>query len=259
MIRFTAYRLKAGRGPSADIKGRIRVPFSNQQWSVTLSSDHVAVWQRNKRFVDDESFWNRVLSRPKVNPNRDGGKCLSFLLWTVEDWDCFMRVVKLVDEEGWEALSNPELLSGLGPAADPAVGSAAPYQPDPQKRRAIEQAAIEETKHHFITLGYKIMDRQLDNVGWDLEAVKGAEEILLEVKGLSGAILNVELTPNEYAQMRSLRSKYAVCVLVGALGPERSLSVFRFCTEFACWRDAEGRRLSISELTAARLASSDVF
>jgi hypothetical protein len=89
-----------------------------------------------------------------------------------------------------------------------------PYQPDPRKRIAVEDAAVQETIRHFTASGFTIRDRQSENVGWDLEAVKDSEVILLEVKGLSGPSINVELTPNEYFHMRSHSQNYVICVVV---------------------------------------------
>ena len=129
-----------------------------------------------------------------------------------------------------------------------------PFQPDPRKRKAVEDAAIQETIRHFRAWGYTIRDRQKENVGWDLEAVKGAEVLLLEVKGSSGTIVNAELTPNEYAHMQGHCENYAVCTVVDALAPGRSLSVFRFCSQSAIWKDSDGRILSTTELIGARLS-----
>jgi len=129
-----------------------------------------------------------------------------------------------------------------------------PYQPDPRIRIEVEKAAVQETIRHFTALGFTIRDRQSENVGWDLEAVKGSEVILLEVKGLSGASVNVELTPNEYFHMRKHSQNYAVCVLVSALEARPSLSVFRFAQKTGDWRDEKGGALSVAEYTGARLS-----
>ncbi|WP_410723360.1 protein NO VEIN domain-containing protein, partial [Burkholderia sp. SIMBA_042] len=58
-----------------------------------------------------------------------------------------------------------------------------------------------------------------DNVGWDLTVTGGDVTLKVEVKGLSGHELCVELTPNEYKQMVSPehRAMYAVYVVTGAL------------------------------------------
>ena len=56
-----------------------------------------------------------------------------------------------------------------------------------------------------------------DNVGWDLEAVKNKEKLLIEVKGLSGNEVVSELTPNEYAQMKNNIVNYRICLVTNAL------------------------------------------
>lgn len=129
------------------------------------------------------------------------------------------------------------------------------YQSDPRKRKLIEDAAIQETIRHFRALGFEIHDRQSESVGWDLEARKGDEHLLLEVKGLSGASVNVELTPNEYSNMQSHRANYAVYIVVDAIGPSRSLSVFRFDRQIVEWVDDIERRLAMTELIGARLTA----
>ena len=130
-----------------------------------------------------------------------------------------------------------------------------PYQPDPRKRIEVEDAAVQETIRHFAALGFVIRDRQSENVGWDLEAVKGSEVILLEVKGLSGPSMNVELTPNEYFHMKSRRQNYAVCIVVNALEARPCLSIFRFAQDTGNWRAEDGRSLSVTECIGARLSA----
>jgi len=130
-----------------------------------------------------------------------------------------------------------------------------PYQPDPRKRIEVEDAAVQETIRHFAALGFVIRDRQSENVGWDLEAVKGSEVILLEVKGLSGSSMNVELTPNEYFHMKSRRQNYAVCIVVNALEARPCLSIFRFAQDTGNWRAEDGRSLSVTECIGARLSA----
>ena len=57
-----------------------------------------------------------------------------------------------------------------------------------------------------------------DNRGWDLEARRKDNEILLlEVKGHVGSTVQFELTPNEYEQLKRNADKYRVCVVFEAL------------------------------------------
>jgi hypothetical protein len=50
--------------------------------------------------------------------------------------------------------------------------------------------------------GWKVDDVSDQNKGWDLEATKGGATLYLEVKGLSGSQILVELTPNEFGRMQ---------------------------------------------------------
>lgn len=73
----------------------------------------------------------------------------------------------------------------------------------------------------------------------------------LEVKGLSGNELCVELTPNEYAQMQKWRDSYYVCVVTNAL-TDPMLAVFGYSPESGTWQDDQKRSLQIQEIVAAR-------
>ncbi|MDX1944232.1 MAG: DUF3883 domain-containing protein [Pirellulaceae bacterium] len=89
----------------------------------------------------------------------------------------------------------------LPPVEKPKSGGAA-RQMDPLLRCKVEKAAIEVTTAHFRQQGYAVDSHEKDNVGWDLLATYGNRQLRLEVKGLAGSELCVELTPNEYAQMK---------------------------------------------------------
>jgi hypothetical protein len=73
------------------------------------------------------------------------------------------------------------------------------YQPDPYIRSRVERRAVDLVTQQFEALGYEVDSVARDNVGWDLNALHrytGAR-LQLEVKGLSGKEISVELTPNE--------------------------------------------------------------
>jgi hypothetical protein len=80
-------------------------------------------------------------------------------------------------------------------------------QADPEARKKIELAAIRHATVFYESLeggGRVVESVEKDGVGWDLTVSADNGEILkVEVKGLSGRDLVVELTPNEYKQMRS--------------------------------------------------------
>jgi hypothetical protein len=132
------------------------------------------------------------------------------------------------------------------------AGEGAPRQPDPFLRRQVEDAAVEETRRHFTEKGYIVDSFEKDNVGWDLEAKKGRILLRLEVKGLSGSEICVELTPNEYRKMEQHRDSYQICIVTSALSDPKLL-VFAFSNVLQCWADQDGdHQLEIEEIRAAR-------
>ena len=132
------------------------------------------------------------------------------------------------------------------------------WQRDPIKRKRVEIAAVELTIRQYEKWGYDVNVVQDQHLGWDLEAELGGEKLLLEAKGVSSHTISVELTHNEYTQLARHRSCYRVCIVTNALdkspcGP----FIFTHSHEDGGWRDQHGRKLSIQELTAARLSTGD--
>jgi hypothetical protein len=74
---------------------------------------------------------------------------------------------------------------------------------DLERRSKVERAAV-----NTVTLYLKknrftnITLREAEKIGWDLEAQKGAKVFCVEVKGRFGPEAIVELTPNEYKQLK---------------------------------------------------------
>jgi hypothetical protein len=130
----------------------------------------------------------------------------------------------------------------------------APRQPDPLLRQRVERIAIEITTKHFADLGYNVDSVEKDNVGWDLSAILGRRELKLEVKGLSGPQIIVDLTPNEYAAMQKHRDSYRVCVVTDAL-TDPCLAIFAYSPDSEQWEGPAQRRLDIQEIIAARCSA----
>ena len=126
-------------------------------------------------------------------------------------------------------------------------------QADPFRRQEVERAAVEFITRHFTDDGYSVDSKEQDNVGWDLEAVRDDELLRLEVKGLSGSVLCIELTPNEYEKMNSAmyRDSYRLCVVTNALS-DPQLVIFAYSKKRKIWIDESGRQLAIEEIIAAR-------
>ncbi len=88
---------------------------------------------------------------------------------------------------------------------------------DPERRKEIETRAYDVVEAHFRGIKYEVDSVAGDNVGWDLEATGRNEKLLLEVKGLSGDFVNIELTPNEYTNLKRHKNNYRVCVVTKTL------------------------------------------
>ena len=129
-----------------------------------------------------------------------------------------------------------------------------PRQPDLLKRIAVGKKAVEVVSKHYSDLGYSLKSVEKDNVGWDLEATQGKVVLKLEVKGLSGSELTIELTPNEYKKLNAHWASYRICVVTEALTAP-TLSVFTFikeANETGAWVSTDGRVLLLNEVISAR-------
>jgi hypothetical protein len=115
---------------------------------------------------------------------------------------------------------------------------------------------MDETANHFEWLKYKIKEVYRDNLGWDLEVehLSSGRRLLLEVKGLSGNSVSVEMTPQEYVMMQKHKQKYLICVVTNCLSETSCmLSVFAYNDQARRWMDDKDRPLEIKEIVAARL------
>ena len=77
-----------------------------------------------------------------------------------------------------------------------------PRQPDITKRLLIENAAMQEVTSYYEKRGWTIIPVYKSNKGWDIEAKKNDSVLRIEAKGLSGKAIKIELTPQEYEQMK---------------------------------------------------------
>lgn len=125
-----------------------------------------------------------------------------------------------------------------------------PRQPDPRLRTEVEKAAINHVIAHY--KGYEWVTVEDENKGWDLEFRRGELELLVEVKGRSGAIGRVELTPNEYAEMRRRRGKYRLAIVTRALD-DPQLSIVRYNESDRTWRDQDNWEVRLEERIGVRV------
>ena len=131
-----------------------------------------------------------------------------------------------------------------------------PHQPDPFKRLRVEEVAMVHATRHFEGFGYEVKRVHKENLGWDLNAIhrQTRTSLRLEVKGLSGREVAVELTPNEYTMMQRFKHNYRVCVATGCLGKnQRPLKVLAYNDASRQWVDGDDRPVEIKEVKSARL------
>ncbi|SFL86069.1 DUF3883 domain-containing protein [Methylorubrum salsuginis] len=152
-------------------------------------------------------------------------------------------------------------------AQKPNAGSkGSKHQTDPELRKRIELAAVRHATAYYRSRagGFQAVDSvEKDGVGWDLNVTAPTGAVLkVEVKGLSGRNLVVELTPNEFAKMKSTehRAQYIIYVVTEALTSEARSHIFRHNAEASkggdlVWATADGRQLKIEPIIAARLSA----
>ncbi len=129
-------------------------------------------------------------------------------------------------------------------------------KPDKELIQAVEKAAVKKTKQYFKKLGYSIESVEKDCLGWDLEARKGEELLRVEVKGHAGNIIEFELTPNEFLNMKEFKNSYCVSVVTGALSKPLH-ELFYPYKEGGKWfleNEDETRCIKLMERVAAKAA-----
>ncbi len=141
--------------------------------------------------------------------------------------------------------------------------SGSPKQLDPEVRKLVELAAVRHAINYYKSPagGSRTVESvERDNTGWDLTVTGGDVTLKVEVKGLSGSDVRVELTPNEYKKMLSSehRCMYVVYIVTEALTSAASAHIFYYNKEASqgrnhVWMAEDGRVLHIEQLTGARL------
>lgn len=129
--------------------------------------------------------------------------------------------------------------------------SGRPYQPDIEKRKKVELAAMDMTWLYYESCGFEVVDVSKENKGWDIEAIKGVKKFFIEVKGLSGSLSSIELTPNEYKN--SIRKNFLLAVVYNALDDNKKIEVFEFNNNQNVWF-SDKSVLKIAESVSATLS-----
>jgi hypothetical protein len=145
------------------------------------------------------------------------------------------------------------------------LGKTPPRNNDPEKRKLIEQIAIDHAWTYFTSFeggGYTLRSVENDRVGWDLEATDGVgPDLLIEVKGLTLEMGSIELTPNEYDKFRdtALGARYVLYVVsncgLALPGSRRADAaptprIFRRAPS-GDWLTADGQRIQCEERMGA--------
>lgn len=121
----------------------------------------------------------------------------------------------------------------------------------------IEEAAVSHVWEFYEKQGYTLKSVEQYGFGWDLEAVKNDEQLLLEVKGHKGGEFHFKLTPNEYEKMQVKQAQYRVCGVLHAL-TKPELKVFSPKKHNQKWRliqehgKGKGMTIELKERVSAR-------
>ena len=240
-------------------------------WTATdpvSSGTYIIGWYKNATVYKEEQ-------EPPESSNRFYGDELVIYRTVAKADDCALlprdeRVVRIPRGKGgmgqsniWYADNNPSFVKsilkyinyGVLPSLSKSqkkVKSINPRQTDPFKKQKVEKAAVKEVIKHYEKLGYEITSVELENVGWDLTAQREKTTLKLEVKGLSGKEVVVELTPNEYANLKMDLENYRLCIVTDALA-EPILRIFTYSHESGIWRSEDGMRLGFEEKISARI------
>lgn len=90
------------------------------------------------------------------------------------------------------------------------------FQPDPDKRKEVEEAAIEIVTEIYLNRDWHVESVEQDKVGYDLHCIKGSRVNCVEVKGVSGNAEDFILTANELSKAKS-DEDFVLIVVTNAL------------------------------------------
>jgi hypothetical protein len=134
----------------------------------------------------------------------------------------------------------------------PATGT--PRQPDQLKKIVIETKAYKIFMRHFEDLNFIVEEKYKENKGWDLEASYMDIRFLLEVKGLSGTFGSIELTPNEFKQMKLNKHIYKLCISSNTLSKKPQKTIISYSSFSKQWEDEGNRKVNIKIIRPARVS-----
>lgn len=139
--------------------------------------------------------------------------------------------------------------------SSPSIGNRKSHiNPNKEQIVAIEKTAVQKTWEFYESKGYELISVEADNVGWDIEATKAQDILLIEVKGHCGNIIQFELTPNEYSQLKKQHKQYRVCVVCDAL-TKPNLTVLipeKESEDWVLFEENGSRKIKLNEKVAAK-------
>lgn len=162
----------------------------------------------------------------------------------------------------WYADKNPDfvkvvkdyIFKGIIPPGIKSIakGKGNARQTDLLKRIEVEKKAILFVTNYYKKLGYDVESLEKDNVGWDLTAKSNKTELKLEVKGLSGARIATEMTPNEYKHLKADEKFYRLCIVTDTLTKPK-LKIFAYSKDNSEWTSEDGTIINFEEVVSARI------
>jgi len=223
-------------------------------------------WYKNAtvyRYSIDNKWLSNTHKKNKISWHRIKAKAIDATLLTIDQ-----RTIKVPRSKGgmgtslvWYA-DDPKVSSWLtkirtllkGKISTQIRAQSTPRQHDQAKKAIVESVAIEKSIAYYQELGYLVRSVERDNVGWDLEAQKDDITLFIEVKGLSGKDIVIELTPNEYKALEGKdKYDYRLCAVTSALHEKSILHVFQFNNVLDKWESQDGTTLTLKEIKGARL------
>jgi hypothetical protein len=90
----------------------------------------------------------------------------------------------------------------------------------------VEKAAVKSVTSYLTSKGYTIKSREAEKIGYDLEATKGREVLHVEVKGISGGVLQFPITANEM-RLASEDKAFRLFAVTHALTKQARLHEFK--------------------------------
>ena len=88
---------------------------------------------------------------------------------------------------------------------------------DAEARKRVEEAAVLYVTSEYKKLGFTVISREKENIGWDLDAERNGIKLKLEVKGVAQSQVSVRVSENEYKSMMANKNSYRLCVVTNAI------------------------------------------